>query len=266
MIRLFSRPLLGLMLACCWAIPLNAQEPDTQLLLTTDTTDLQTGTFYEVRIEVRNVEALWAANTLITYDPALLYVVGTDSGSPVEVGAFLPGRTLFNFVSPDAGLRYTPSLVNPDDPVSGSGVIGTFQIFPLQAGTAQLLFQEAALSRLNFEMDEAGQRLATGSEAIPVLPILLELTITGDAATPPPEATATPTPTATSTPAPDDNSEPTPTPTLFNATPLPPTPAPDPPPTAPDPGIPPILWVAIGLIGIGGLGLIGVFIMARRRR
>lgn len=259
----FFRGVFWLVLSLLWCmVPLMAQEAQTQILLTTETTDVQTGEFYTVQLDVREIAELWSGDIIIRYDPDMVYVVGTDSGSPVEMGDFLQGRTIFN-VARDGTVRYAPTLFNPSDPVSGSGTLGTFTIFPLQAGTTQFVFERVNLSRLVFETNDAGERIATESEAMDVLPILLELSITGELATPPPEATATATPTITSTPAPDETAE-APTATLFNATAAPATTT-DTDATSADVALSPVILIAVGLIVVSLLGLIILWVVARNR-
>lgn len=264
------RYLIWLVLSIFCVSPLVAQQdPQAQAALVTDNTTVETGQFYEVRIDVRDVSDLWSANFFVRYDPTMLYIVGTESGSPVQLGDFfpvglsMPGQVIFNTVLESNDVQFTPTLFNPAEPVSGSGTIGTFQIFPLQAGTTQLRFNATDMSQLRVELDDQGERVGASTEPISVLPILLDLTINGDPATPPPEATATHTPIPTGTPAPDETEAPTAT--LFNATAAPITPVPEAPTEVPSGAIPPILLVAIGLIAVGGVGLVILLIVARRR-
>src|SRR5688572_22394541 len=68
-----------------------AQDNQAVLAIRADTTALQTGEFYPLRIEIDNVTELWSATMRIAYDPQLVYIVGTDSGTPVQLGDFLTG-------------------------------------------------------------------------------------------------------------------------------------------------------------------------------
>lgn len=264
MTRHWYRHLIWLVLSIVWVTPLAAQDTQAQAQLSTDNLTVQTGQFYEVRIDLRDVVNMWSGDFLINYDPAAIYVVGTDSGSPIRLADFLTGgQSIFNFVSEPGKIQFTPTLFNPSDPVSGSGTLATLQIFPLQAGTTQLRFESVSLSSVTFTTNDEGQRIPSQPSRITVLPILLELTVAGDLATPPPEATATPTPTMTSTPAPNETA--VPTATLFNATPIPATPVPEVVAEPTSEGIPTILLVAIALIAISGIGLVVLLIVARRR-
>lgn len=202
---------------------LSAQETgETFLSLEIDSPALQTGQEYEVRIWVENVSALWLANLEISYDPALIYVLGTRAGSPVQAGTFWGTEntgSLLNMVEGDQ-ITFAQSMFNPAEPVSGSGVIGVFRIYPLAAGSTEIRFATGTtLTRTIFDTS-SGQRIATASEEIAFTPVLLQLTITGASVTPPPEETATPTPTFT--PTPDEGTAqvelPTEEPTLVNIT------------------------------------------------
>ena len=48
--------------------------------LNTDTTTLQTGQIYEVRVSVENVTNLWVTSFEISYDPKAIYIMGTRAG------------------------------------------------------------------------------------------------------------------------------------------------------------------------------------------
>ncbi len=241
--------------------------PQTLLQLQAETTALETGQPYTVNIVVNDVVELWGAEVRIAYDPQRVYIIGTRSGSPVDVGEFLGDDTFTarNVVDATAGqVAYAVSRLGRDvDPVSGSGVIGSFDVYPLQAGETELRFSSASLVRLDFDLDENGQRTNVTSEQLPFTPVLLPLTITGETVEPPSEATATPMPTATLDPnfaLEDTTEEPEPTP-LVNATPVPPQPD----DAAAQPADLPLLPIAVGLIAFSVLGLILLVIVYRRR-
>jgi hypothetical protein len=248
------------------SVPVFAQDNQALLALRSDTSELQTGEYYTVRIEIDNVEELWSTTMQISYDPTMLYIVGTDSGSPVEIGNFLSdgGLVIQNNVNENNGtLRYTPSRLAPADPVSGNGVIGTFVIFPLQSGQATLSFADADMSRVIFTTNEQGFRTVQESVAIPFAVTQLDFTITGEMVTPPPEATATPTPSPSPVPI-QDPDEPTftPEPTLVVVTDAPAnanTEAVD------DSAAPTLLYVAVGFVLIALVGLGVMFVVMRRR-
>jgi hypothetical protein len=101
----------------------------------------------------------------------------------------------------DNEIHYAFSIFSPADSVSGTGIIGSFEIVPLLAGTSQIQFSAAELFSVEFILDASGQRIGGDAIELSFLPVLLELQITGDPATPPSEASATPTLTATIDPA-----------------------------------------------------------------
>ena len=268
------RVLKFLLLLLCYSgvvLPATAQEAQTRLSLQADNTSLQTGQEYEVRIHIEDVTDVWLINTEIDYDPAMLYVMGSVSGSPIQPADFLdPSQSIIIRNSAvDNLITYTESLVTPAEPMSGSGVVATFRIFPLQTGTTQLRFSKGDLTKINYTETEEG-RNTESTESLPFLPVLLELNISGDTVTPPPEETATPTPTFTPDPAlifDTDVTEDAEA-TLINVTAAPqPTLTPTPDTSAqPTEGELPILPIAIILLVIGGIGLIVLFVFARNRR
>ena len=262
------------LLALWLVLPLSAQDATTLLALRTETTDLQTGEFYTIRVEIDNVTELWAATMTINYNPQQLYIVGTKSGSPVQLGDFLSGGAIIiqNEVDDDSGfVRYTPSRLAPADGVSGNGVIGTFQIVPLQAGEATLTFGGADMSRAIFATNDDGQRLVEEAVNIPFVVSQLTLSITGDPATPPPEATATPTPTVTAiidTGLVRGDETEVPDATLAVVTDVAPTAgaSTETSPPAETTGVPLLLIIAVALIVIALVGLIILFVVMRRNR
>jgi len=264
--RLIVLALVGLL-----ALPAAAQNPAV-LSLQTGTAALQTGQEYEITIRLEGVADLWLANVEIQYDPALLYIIGTKAGSPVKAGTLLdPAASVVIRNTAQRGqLIYTASLLAPANPVSGSGAVGTFRVYPLAPGAARLSFTRAELTTVTFT-GEGDNRVGGNPQPIPFTPVYLDLTITGSPVEPPPEATATPAPTDT----PDARvgpAQPTAAPTLVNVA-APPTPealTPDPSPEGRGENTGasdmPLLLAAIGLMLVGALGLIAVIVKARRRR
>ncbi len=257
-----------------WSIlPLQAQN-NTLLSLQSETLSLQTGQTFAITIQIENIQELWLAGVEIEYDPEMVYIIGTSAGQPITLGdVFVAGSlTLDNRVTENT-LSYAASRVAPQDPFSGSGTLGTFQIFPLQAGTTQLLFRTAQMTKVNF-VEQDGRRVGDSTQALPFTPVLLELTITGASVTPPPEFTATPTASPTVDPAllPAEGTAPV-EPTLVNVTAAPrPNATPTPlalletPTTATDAGgIPVLVMVAVGLIALALVGL-AVLLLIRRTK
>ena len=255
------RPLLIMLIVCCLliagtVIPTQAQE-QAILSLEMDSTELQTGQSYTVSIRLEGVTNLWAVYVQIAYDPSLVYVIGTKSGSPVTPGALFSSDTsliVFNGVQ-DNLVTFAPSRVRPADPIEGGGVIGTFRIYPLQAGKTPMLFSKAEIVRRDTSL-------------IPFTPVLVDLTITGDTVEPPDEATATPAPTITPSPEAQVtvDMEPTVVPTLVNVTAAPATMAPTPMPVAAAESDNSALTIALIILGISGLGIIILLLIWLRSR
>ena len=247
-------------------LPVRAQEP-TLLSLNIDTTTLQTGEIYTVQIAVENVSNLWITNVEISYDPTALYVFGTRAGSPVERGPFLGDNQILaprNRINAST-VQYTVSLLAPADPLQGTGVVGTFRIYPLQAGPTQLRFQRAELTGATFQETSEG-RVASDPIEIAFTPVLLDLGVQGEDVPEPPEVTATPPPSATpilEEGTADVLASVTPEPTLLNITrvPVTPTPAAD----AAGSASSPIALVALVVLVITGVVLLAMLVIYLRR-
>ena len=242
-------------------------QDEVVLILESETTTLQTGQEYEIVIRLDNAQRLWALETEISFDSNLLYVMGTESGSPIHQGDFFPSAesvTIRNRVERQS-ILYTTSLLAPAQPRDGGGVAGRFRIYPLRAGTTQILFQQAKLAAV--KPVEGEDRYEVDPDPVAFVPVLLELTIEGDPVEPPDEATATPAPTATATDLADVESteRPTQEPTLVNVT-LPPelvTPEASAAPTE-STNVP--LLLAIAVLIVSGIGMVLVLILYLRRR
>jgi hypothetical protein len=166
-------------------------------LLAADT--LQTGQYYDVTIQLDTVPEAWLASIEIGYDPDMLYIEGTQSRQPpITPGTFFgtENTTIVRNLTTNNQLNYVISLVAPAEIVAGSGTLGTFRVYPLQAGTTELSFITAELGTVTFTQ-VGDQRVGSDPRAVPVTTTDLQLTITGDTVTPIPEATATPAPTET---------------------------------------------------------------------
>lgn len=223
--RLMLVIVLGGLAVLLAGLPASAQEQTTYLSLGADTTELQTGQEYTIRIEVRDVPELWLASAEIVYDPAILYVMGTVAGQPVSIGSFFsegPALDPLNVVDSNV-ITYAVSQLAPADVLSGSGVLGTFRVYPIAPGTTTLSFRRANIRTITFS-GEGDEREASDPEPVPFTPVLLELNVTGDPVPPPVEATPTPAPTSTPVgPAEAVAELPTQLPTLENVTGIPAT-------------------------------------------
>jgi cohesin domain-containing protein len=258
--RMFTMPrwvrLLFMFLFCLSIRYSHAQESPALLSLTAETTALQTGQEYEVTIRIDGAPDFWLADMEISYDPSLIYVMGTKAGSPVRAGALFEGTgalTVRNIVQGNRVL-FTVSKAGEVPSAAGSGVIGVFRIYPLASGTTRLQFARGELRKLNAAQD--------GTDPVAFTPVLLDLSITGSPVEPPNEATATPAPTDTPTVQPQSNLPTQPAQaTLVNVTVAPVT------PQAAAQNTSPALLIALVVMVVGALGTgLTIFFWARSRR
>lgn len=266
--RLMLVIVLGGLAVLLAGLPASAQEQTTYLSLQADTTDLQTGQEYTIRIEVHDVPELWLASAEIVYDPAILYVMGTVAGQPVSIGSFFsegPALDALNLVDNNV-IRYAVSQLAPADILSGSGVLGTFRIYPVAPGTTTLSFRRANIRTVTFS-GEGDEREASDPEAVPFTPVLLELNVTGDRVPPPVEATPTPAPTSTPVgPAEAIAELPTPLPTLENVTGIPAAEESEPAAEADDDSRDTLVLAVAGILAVVAVVIIGALVAITRSR
>jgi hypothetical protein len=246
--------------------------PPIDITLVLPSTQLTTGQAYPLDLTFNNVTELWLVNLEISYDPTKLYIIGTQSGRPIRAQGVLNPSEVFearNLVQNDK-LIYTTSLLAPANPSSESGVLGRFEVYPLAAGDTTLTFSVVEAVRVSFE-GEGETRQMTGQNFLPVAPVNLTLTVTGDTVEIPVEATATPQPTPTEQIAivnSGQNTEPTVEPTFVQGLVLTATPTPElsliEQPTS-ESGTSPLVLVAGVLIVVAVLGLGALFVMSRRK-
>lgn len=246
--------------------------PPIDITLALPSINLTTGQAYPVDLTLTNVNELWLVNIEIEYDPTKLYILGTQSGRPIKAQGVLNPSEVFearNQVQ-SGTLIYTTSLLAPANPSSENGVLGRFEVYPLVAGETILTFNVVEAVRVSFEGDGEIRQM-TGQNFLPVAPVNLTLSITGDDAQIPVEATATPQPTPTEQIAiinSGQGNEPTVQATFVQGLVLTATPTPqlslieD---TTTDVGTSPVVLVAVVLIVIALLGLGALFVMSRRK-
>lgn len=188
-----------------WSALAEAQDTPARLSLTTTEPEWQTGRIYEVVIQAHDVRELWLATLEIVYNPAQIYVIGTEAGSPVVLGSVFAGQpagAIFNYVIAPGKLTLTASFYNPAQPFSGSGSLGSLQVVPLQPGDLEMRLEAVQLTRLDFNTDQESQRIASNPQPIAFVTAPLSVAVLGSVVTPPPEASATATPS----PTPDESS------------------------------------------------------------
>lgn len=175
--------------------------------------EVQPGSAFEVPVSIRNVEALYAIDIEVQFDPDILQVQDAAPNTPgvqVGLGTFLDaGLTLYNEADNDEGvIRFAMTQVNPSEPKSGEGVIIVVYFEAQTEGESELVMSFAEAS------DREG-------EAIPVEGVDGTVTVSSEAVEQPatdipvqdPElATIIPTMAPTLTPTITPTFEPTPTP------------------------------------------------------
>lgn len=256
---------LGLLIALLF-INLASAQSNTLIALQSEVTDLSTGEYYPVTVQLQDVADVWQINVEIEYDPNAIFVVGTVSGSPLKAGDIFAGKpaiVIRNSISA-GNVTYTYSLTAPAEPYSGSGAVATFQIYPLSAGTTQIKFKTVELTKVNYTQNADGTRDVQSTEKLPVVPVLLELNITGETVPPPDEATPTPEPTPTLSNIGRDLGEATEDAMLVNVT-LTPEPLTLIPELEEEGQGLPIVPIALGLVIVGLGGGILLLILSRRR-
>ena len=178
--------------------------------------EVRPGERFEVPVEVRAVENLYAIDIEIRFDPALLQV--EDANPDVEgvqpaLGTFLEaGLTLFNEVDNEEGLvRFAMSQVNPAEPKSGDGTILVLYFVAQGEGTSDLevSFLEASdrfgeaivLEPVDAEVRVSEESAEVVRTPVPVQDPTAQIIVPTLAPTPTPtEAPPTPVPTATQLP------------------------------------------------------------------
>lgn len=96
-----------------------------------------------VYIHIADVEDLYGADVRLSYDPDVIEIVDALPAGGIQVqplSSFMsPDLVLFNTVDPDAGtIWYAATQISPTLEVSGSGVIASFEVRGLEAGTSPL--------------------------------------------------------------------------------------------------------------------------------
>jgi hypothetical protein len=186
-----------IILCLCFALVGIVLAQDNQPILSLDmeTTNLQTGQEYFVNLRLSNADNVWLVSAELRYDPEYLFILGTNSGSPINQGELFPAEQSVEVADMVRGTSvvYLVSRIAPAEPINGNGLVATFRIYPLQAGTVEISFVEAELNRVVFTSDAQGQRIPSAPEAIRPSVTVLTLNISGETVEAPSEATATPT-------------------------------------------------------------------------
>lgn len=132
----------------------NAQEPSTRFWLEPDVEEVKTGETVTVAINVSQAQGVYGTSFKLNYDPASFEVVQTEN-KPVAAGAFFadePGFALRNANDPQTGvIEYALTLMQPAEPVSGDGLLGTVTLKALKDTPVNITVQEATFVAPEFK-------------------------------------------------------------------------------------------------------------------
>lgn len=171
----------SLLLALPWAA--GAQEnAATRVWPSASLAAVSAGQEFEVNVLVEGATQAYGASFTLAYDPAALDVI-TERDGAVERGAFFGDRPHFLLKNARDGQRgsveYALTLVQPAEPVSGAGVLGTVRFRALADAPVAVALTEAALVSPQFAQVD-GRIVAQQMNA--VQPIIGDLVVAAQAA------------------------------------------------------------------------------------
>jgi hypothetical protein len=150
-----------LVLLLLLAVPVmvvGAQEAVSRVWPSSDATSVSSGQEFTVTIHVGEAEQIYGSSFKLDYDAAAFEVVQAN-GKVVTPGAFFEGQPGFELKNSAQGgvVEYALTLMQPAQPVSGTGVIGTITFRALQDGPVAMAVSEASL--VSPEFSEVNGRL-----------------------------------------------------------------------------------------------------------
>lgn len=106
-----------------------AQENSARVWLTFSAEQATTGQEVTVTVNVSGAEAIYGSSFKLSYDPQVLEVVTTDDAA-VQSGSFFGDAPNFPLTNKAEGgvIEYAMTLIQPAEPVSGEGVLGTITL------------------------------------------------------------------------------------------------------------------------------------------
>ncbi len=108
----------------------------------------------EIQVWVNNVDELYGADVILTFDPTVLEVIDEDpsrTGVQIQNGGFLEvGFMIYNYGDNINGvIRYTNTQLNPTPAVTGSGKLFVAHIKAKKVATSHLTFSKWDMSDRN---------------------------------------------------------------------------------------------------------------------
>ncbi len=144
-----------------------AQDAQPRVWLSAATDQAAAGQSVEITVHIAGAAQVYGGSFELAYDPELLEVVLADGGEAVLPGDFFgdaPNFPLMN--SAGAGsIEYALTLVQPAEPVSGDGILGTITMRALKDTAVQVTPVEVSLVSPQFvEVD--GRKVAQSMNTI----------------------------------------------------------------------------------------------------
>ena len=113
--------------------------------------DIPTDTIVEIPVEIKDVNALYAIDFQMTFDPSILKVEDADLDSPgiqIAQATFLEaGMVLFNDADNSKGtIRFVTSQINPSEAKSGDGILFVIYFTGVKEGISALTITNLQLA------------------------------------------------------------------------------------------------------------------------
>lgn len=144
----------------------SAQENTTHIWLSTSAEQATAGQEVTVTVNVSEAEAIYGSSFKLSYDPQVLEVV-TVEDAVVQSGSFFGDAPNFPLTNKaEAGtIEYAMTLIQPAEPVSGEGILGTITLRALTDTAVVITPVEASLVSPQFaEVD--GRKVAQSMNTI----------------------------------------------------------------------------------------------------
>lgn len=123
-----------------------AQESPARIWVSAPVQQAAAGEEVAINIHVSGAAGIYGSSFKLAYDPQALEVVSNENGA-VTVGSFFgdePNFPLANTAA-DGVIEYAMTLVQPAEPVSGDGILGTITFRALQDTPVEVTAVEASL-------------------------------------------------------------------------------------------------------------------------
>lgn len=139
-----------------------AQENEPQVSVVSNIPEAKTGEEFTATIQISGANAVYGSSFKLSYDPQAFEVVQVDSQTvvPGEFFSGAQGFTLKNTADAETGvIEYAMTLMQPAEPVSGDGVLGTVTFRALKDAPTLVTALEASLVSPEFA-DVDGRKVA----------------------------------------------------------------------------------------------------------